>query len=78
MARAESLEMRRRLEALLEADTASKLPPDAQRARLALSVLQRLGTPEAREALAEVARKAPDDWLGRAAATVRDRAEKRP
>jgi WD40 repeat protein len=73
-----SLEMRRRVEKLLEEIATDQTPPpDDLRALRALQVLEQVGTPEARQVLRRLADGAPGAKLTRHAAAALLRSEKR-
>jgi hypothetical protein len=59
------LERRRRIERLLEkvATARETPPPDRLRMLRALEALERIGTPEARHLLQQLAQGAPEAWL---------------
>ncbi|MFO0842599.1 MAG: hypothetical protein U0797_09420 [Gemmataceae bacterium] len=71
-----SLEARKRLERLLAAVDADVHTPSPERIRAlrAVELLERIGTPAARRALAELAGGAPGARLTREAKATRDRA----
>jgi RNA polymerase sigma factor (sigma-70 family) len=72
-----SLELRRRVEALLGA-LAPISSPEQLRALRAVEVLEQLATPEARELLTSLARGAPEGRLTRAATAALERLKVRP
>jgi dipeptidyl aminopeptidase/acylaminoacyl peptidase len=62
-----SLEVRRRVEELLNRPSGLTLSGDLLRAVRALEILEHIGTPEARRALEELARRQDETWLGKQA-----------
>jgi RNA polymerase sigma factor (sigma-70 family) len=72
-----SAEARKRLEDLL-AKAGDLRPGEALRCLRALVVLERIGTPEARQLLETVAEGAPEDWLAREAKTSLECLARRP
>jgi hypothetical protein len=74
-----SLDMRRRLERLLDRQAAEEQQPTGERLRLlrALEALELAGTPPARSALAALARGAPGAWLTQQARAARERLDRR-
>jgi WD40 repeat protein len=74
-----SLELRRRLEALLEREGAEVRQPSVERMRLirALEALELAGTDRAREILARLAKGAPGAWLTEQAKAGRERLDRR-
>jgi WD40 repeat protein len=75
-----TLELRRRIEAILSRlPSAADSPPvfDGKRARLALALLEDLGTAEARAALTAVAETAPVSLTGREAKAALERLDKK-
>jgi RNA polymerase sigma factor (sigma-70 family) len=79
LAGAPSLEMRRRLEKLLESQAAEADQPSAERLRLsrALEALELAGTDRAREVLSVLSKGAPSAWLTEEAKARRERLEQR-
>jgi WD40 repeat protein len=73
-----SLEVGRRLEALVAKVESRAIPPERLRAVRALRVLEDLGTPATRKHLAELAGGAADDLLTREAAAALVRLARRP
>jgi RNA polymerase sigma factor (sigma-70 family) len=72
-----SLEIRRRVEQLLEKLAEASPSPERLQALRALEVLEHAGTPEARQALAALATGAPGTWLAREAQAALQRLAKR-
>jgi RNA polymerase sigma factor (sigma-70 family) len=70
------LELRKRAESLLEKLEPSQ-SPEAARLLRAVEVLEHLGTPEAREALARLAKEVPGTWLEREAKISLERLARR-
>jgi hypothetical protein len=62
-----SLELRSRLERLLDRLNGTKPSPEQILAQRGTEVLERMGTPEAREILQALARGAASDWTAREA-----------
>jgi WD40 repeat protein len=75
-----TLEVRRRVERLLEElDQARQFPsPDRRRLLRALEVLERIGSPEARQLFATLAKGSPEAWLTREANDALERLDRRP
>jgi WD40 repeat protein len=77
--KAESLELRRRLEQFLDKHDRGIPPPDALRQRRVLEVLEQIGTPAARAVLGELAKGSPAVRLTQdAAASLRRLERSRP
>ena len=62
-----SLEVRQRLEKILEKVNGSTPPPERLRALRTLTVLEQVGSPEARQRIEQLTRGAAEAWLTRAA-----------
>jgi hypothetical protein len=73
-----SPEARRRLLRLLNKLDSLALSPERARALRTLEVLERIGSPEAKQALQGLAEGAPDAELTREAKSALDRLAKRP
>jgi hypothetical protein len=73
-----TLEVHRRLEALLNRITAEALSPEQLRQMRAVEVLEHLGTPEAQEVLSRLAEGAPEARLTREAKGSLQRLGRRP
>jgi RNA polymerase sigma factor (sigma-70 family) len=75
-----ALETRRRLEQLIEKQEREEwsLTPENLRSRRALEVLERAGTPEAKDVLTALASGAPGAWLTRDARAALERLAQRP
>ncbi|HEV3259802.1 MAG TPA: WD40 repeat domain-containing protein [Gemmataceae bacterium] len=72
-----SAEVRRRIEGLLE-NLEQQIPaPEQLQALRALTVLEHIGTPEARRALKQLGAVAPQTWLAREARVVLERLDRR-
>jgi HEAT repeat protein len=74
-----SLEARRRMESLLEqmVREAATPAPEKLRSIRALEVLERIGSSEARQVVADLAKGHPDAWLSQEAATTSQRMARR-
>lgn len=72
-----SLEVQRRIEDLLSALDGRVLPPERLQALRGLGVLEKAGTPEAREVLTKLTQGPPDDWLTREAKLSLERLQRR-
>jgi predicted NACHT family NTPase len=73
-----SLEVRRRIERLLERLEGGTMPPENLRAWRSLEVLERIDTEETRQVLERLSRGAPDAWLTQDAKLGLQRLAKRP
>jgi hypothetical protein len=73
-----SLEVRRRIEQLLEGLSTGPVPAETQRTLRALAVLEHAGTPEARRLLQALADGAPEAWLTQEARYPVKRLARRP
>ena len=78
LAEAPSLEVRRRLEELLEPLERAALPPGQLRQLRGVAVLERIGTAEARRALEGLAKGAEEDQLTQEAKAALERLAKQP
>jgi RNA polymerase sigma factor (sigma-70 family) len=73
-----SVEVRRRVEGLLEEVQGQPLPADVVQQLRAVEALEYVGTPEARQVLERLAEGAPDAWLTQDAKAARERLDRRP
>jgi hypothetical protein len=70
--------VRKRAEDLLAQLGGPAKAPEALRGLRVLQVLEQVGSPEARQVLAALARGRPEDWLTREARGALERLAKRP
>jgi hypothetical protein len=73
-----SLEVRRRVEQLLQKQSRTVLSPEGLRLLRALEALEQMATPEARQLLDRLAAGSPGAWLTQEAKAARERLTKRP
>jgi hypothetical protein len=70
------LEVRQRVEKILERASAGPPSPDRLRAQRTLTVLEQIGSPEARQHLEQLSRGAAEAWLTRAARSTLERLDR--